>query len=71
MGLDELIGAARCPATKVLSSLHSPGSLLLLKASSARFVIKIGSTRRPVDTQNPPHTTPDQHKHPKNYSRGL
>ena len=33
LGLDELIRAARYPATKVLSSLHSIGSLLLLKAS--------------------------------------
>jgi len=33
LGLDELIGAARYPGTKALSSLHSLGSLLLLKAS--------------------------------------
>jgi hypothetical protein len=33
LGLDDLIGAARYPATKVLSSFHSLGSLLLLKAS--------------------------------------
>ena len=33
LGLDELVGAARYPATKVLSSFHSLASLLLLKAS--------------------------------------
>ncbi len=33
LGLDELIGAARYPGTKALSSLHSLGSLLLLTAS--------------------------------------
>jgi hypothetical protein len=33
LGLDELIAAARYPGTKVLSSFHSLGSLLLLKAS--------------------------------------
>ena len=33
LGLDTLIGAARYPATKTLSSFHSLGSLLLLKAS--------------------------------------
>ncbi len=33
LGLDELIRAARYPGTKVLSSFHSLGSLLLLKAS--------------------------------------
>lgn len=33
LGLDELIEAARYPGTKVLSSFHSLGSLLLLKAS--------------------------------------
>lgn len=33
LGLDELIGAARYPGTKVLSSFHSLGSLLWLKAS--------------------------------------
>jgi transposase len=33
LGLDELVRAARYPATKVLSSFHSLGSLLLLKAS--------------------------------------
>src|ERR1035438_2409890 len=33
LGLDTLVGAARYPGTKVLSSFHSLGSLLLLKAS--------------------------------------
>ena len=33
LGLDTLIGAARYPGTKTLSSFHSLGSLLLLKAS--------------------------------------
>jgi hypothetical protein len=33
LGVDKLIGAARYPATKVLNSFHSLGSLLLLKAS--------------------------------------
>ena len=33
LGLDDLIGAARYPSTKVLSAFHSIGSLLLLKAS--------------------------------------
>jgi transposase len=33
LGLDQLIGAARYPGTKVLSSFHSLSSLLLLKAS--------------------------------------
>ncbi len=33
LGLDELVRAARYPATTVLSSLHSVGSLLLLKCS--------------------------------------
>jgi hypothetical protein len=33
LGLDTLIGAAGYPGTKVLSSFHSLGSLLLLKAS--------------------------------------
>jgi hypothetical protein len=33
LGLDTLIGAARYPGTKVLSSFHSLGSLLLLKTS--------------------------------------
>jgi len=33
LGLDELIGAARYPGTKALSSFHSLGSLLLLLAS--------------------------------------
>ncbi len=33
LGLDELVGAARYPGTKVLSAFHSIGSLLLLKAS--------------------------------------
>jgi transposase len=33
LGLDQLIGAARYPSTKVLSSFHSFSSLLLLKAS--------------------------------------
>ena len=33
LGLDQLIGAARYPGTKVLTSFHSLASLLLLKAS--------------------------------------
>lgn len=33
VGLDELVRAARYPGTKVLSALHSLGSLLLLKCS--------------------------------------
>jgi transposase len=33
LGLDALVGAARYPSTKVLSSFHSLGSLLLLKCS--------------------------------------
>jgi transposase len=33
LGLDALVASARYPGTKVLSSLHSIGSLLLLKAS--------------------------------------
>ena len=33
LGLPELVGAARYPGTKALSSFHSLGSLLLLKAS--------------------------------------
>ncbi|MGH9004343.1 MAG: hypothetical protein ACRDYV_14560, partial [Acidimicrobiia bacterium] len=33
LGLDALVGAARYPGTKVLSSFHSLGSLLLLKCS--------------------------------------
>ncbi|MQB02091.1 MAG: hypothetical protein GEU78_17825, partial [Actinobacteria bacterium] len=33
LGLDTLVGAARYPGTKVLSSFHSLASLLLLKAS--------------------------------------
>jgi hypothetical protein len=33
LGLDALVAAARYPGTKVLSSFHSLGSLLLLKAS--------------------------------------
>ncbi|MBI3256342.1 MAG: hypothetical protein HYZ59_00990 [Actinobacteria bacterium] len=32
LGLDQLVGAARYPGTKVLSSFHSLASLLLLKA---------------------------------------
>ena len=33
LALDELVRAARYPGTKVLSSFHSVGSLLVLKAS--------------------------------------
>ena len=33
LGLDELVGGARYPGTKVLSSFHSIASLLMLKAS--------------------------------------
>ncbi|MGH2670754.1 MAG: hypothetical protein ACRDH5_16860, partial [bacterium] len=33
LGLDQMVRTARCPGTKVLSSFHSIGSLLLLKTS--------------------------------------